>query len=133
MSANFGDILNQWEAKHGSGIVDKDAADEKAALQKKMQSRRYIDSLKPQAVLDLHGSTQDEAWKKLNDFVQDARRRGLQKVMIIHGKGIHSQGGDGVLGEVVRKFIEYDQRLGASGKADREHGGSGATWVVVRN
>ena len=39
---------------------------------------------------------------------------------------------EGVLGSVVKKFIQGDSRLGASGNADRCHGGSGATWVVIR-
>ena len=68
----------------------------------------------------------------MNDFVANAMRRGLQKVLIIHGKGIHSADSEGVLGGLVKKFIEGDQRLGASGKADKNHGGSGATWVAVR-
>ncbi len=139
MKQKFADIFSRWESQHGSTVVDKDAAVEKKTVQRQMRSRSYIESLKPEATIDLHGLTQDEAWESLNSFVYDAKRRGLRKILIIHGKGIHSgsTGGvrstGGVLGEVVRRFIEYDQRLGASGHASREHGGSGATWVIVKN
>lgn len=129
---NFGDILDKWESSQKSQIIDKDAAAEKLAAQNMARRSSYIQNLAPQASLDLHGKTQEEAWKALNDFVADAKRRGLQKILIIHGKGIHSADSEGVLGGVVKKFIEGDQRLGASGKADKFHGGSGATWVAVR-
>lgn len=129
---NFGDILAQWESSNKGQVVDKDAAAEKAAVKKKMRSSSYVKNLAPQDTLDLHGLTQEEAWNALNDFVANAKRRGLQKILIIHGKGLHSADSEGVLGSVVKKFIEYDQRLGASGKADKSQGGSGATWVAVR-
>lgn len=129
---NFGDILDKWEATQKGQVVDKDAAAEKLAAQEKTRRSSYIQSLAPQDTLDLHGKTQEEAWKALDDFVANARRRGLQKILIIHGKGIHSADSEGVLGSLVKKFIEGDQRLGSYGKADKRHGGSGATWVAVR-
>ncbi len=129
---NFGEILDKWEAGNKGGIVDKDAAAQKARLKTKMSRSSYVQKLPPQDTIDLHGLTQEEARKALDAFVANARRRGLQKILIIHGKGLHSEDSEGVLGSVVRKFIESDARLGASGKADKCHGGSGATWVAVR-
>ncbi|MBQ6028598.1 MAG: Smr/MutS family protein [Treponema sp.] len=129
---NFGDILDKWESSQKGQIVDKDAEAEKQEAKEKSRRASYIQKLSPQATLDLHGKNQEEAWKALNDFVAAAKRQGLQKILIIHGKGIHSADSEGVLGGVVRKFIEGDQRLGASGSADKFHGGSGATWVAVR-
>ena len=53
--------------------------------------------------------------------------------MIIHGKGIHTTGTDPVLGEMVRRFIERDSRLGTSGHPKtKAEGGSGATWVLIK-
>ena len=59
--------------------------------------------------------------------------RRLKKILIVHGKGIHSSGSDPVLGEMVRKFIESDKRLGTSGHPDASGGGKGATWVILKN
>ena len=129
---NFGDILDKWEKSAKTQVFDKDAAQEKAAAQKNASRASYIKKIAPQDSIDLHGMTQDQAWKALNDFVAAAKMRGLQKILIIHGKGIHSADSEGVLGGLVQKFIQGDQRLGASGKADASHGGSGATWVAVR-
>lgn len=129
---NFGDILDKWEASGHKAIVDKDAAAQKSADKKKMSGASYVQKLPPQDSLDLHGMTQEQAWKALNDFVAAAKFRGLKKILIIHGKGIHSQDSKGALTKLVKRFIEGDQRLGAYGFSDKEHGGSGATWVAVR-
>ncbi len=129
---NFGEILDKWEAGGKRAVVDKDAAAQKNAAKKNMARASYIQNLPPQDSIDLHGMTQEEAWKALNDFVAAAKFRGLQKILIIHGKGIHSADSKGALTGLVQKFIQGDQRLGASGPADKAHGGSGATWVAVR-
>ena len=89
-------------------------------------------TLKPEDVVDLHGLTREQAWQKLDSFVSACKIRGLRKILIIHGKGNHSHGTDPVLGEMVRSFIEADRRLGSSGHPDRNHGGTGATWVIIR-
>lgn len=135
MKNNFGDILEQWEKSCGNEsheIFDKDAQREKFDERKKMRDSEFVKKMPPQDTIDLHGFTQEEARKTLNDFVANARRRGLRKILIIHGKGIHSGAGDGVLSGLVRKFIESDSRLGQFGCADKTMGESGATWVVVR-
>jgi DNA-nicking Smr family endonuclease len=87
--------------------------------------------LEPQKVLDLHGLSGREAEQALDDFIQEARSIGLQKVLIIHGKGHHSQG-EPVLQGVVRRYLEKCPYTGAFGPAGRKHGGRGATWVLVR-
>ena len=130
---NFGEILDKWEAGGKRAVADTDAAAQKNAAKKNMARASYIQSLPPQDSIDLHGMTQEEAWKALNDFVAAAKFKGLQKVLIIHGKGLHSAGSECVLSGLVKKFVEGDQRLGAFGPADKAHGGSGATWVAVRS
>jgi DNA-nicking Smr family endonuclease len=85
----------------------------------------------PQATLDLHGMNSREAEQALENFVFTCRRRGLRKVLIVHGKGHHSQG-EPVLQGVVRRYLEKSPYTGAFGSADRKHGGRGATWVMVR-
>jgi DNA-nicking Smr family endonuclease len=85
----------------------------------------------PQATLDLHGMNSREAEQALENFVLECRRRGFHKVLIVHGKGHHSQGEPVLLG-VVRRYLEKSPYTGAFGPAERRHGGRGATWVVVR-
>lgn len=115
------------------GTVDKDKIAEESRERTKEQDRNYVLNMKPEAILDLHGLHQEEAYVQLERFITDCKRRGLRKVMLIHGKGIHTHGTDPVLGEVVRRFIEADKRCGQSGHPkNKAEGGSGATWVILK-
>ncbi len=122
--------MDVWLNRYGT--VDKDKVADEAEEAQRLNSREYLHALKPEARIDLHGLTREEAWDKLNIFVGDCKRRGLRKIMIVHGKGIHSTGSDPVLGPMVRSFIEQDSRLGTSGHPDRNNGGNGATWVLIK-
>lgn len=123
--------MDVWLNRYGT--VDKDKIADDAAQSEKMHSLEYLKSLRPEAVLDLHQLTRDEAWERLSGFVTDCCRRNLHKILIIHGKGNHSHGSDPVLGPMVKTFMEQDRRLGTSGHPDRNNGGNGATWVIIKN
>ena len=124
--------MELWLRRHG--VVDKDALAQEAEEREHNQSREYLKKLPIGARIDLHGLTRDEAWERLDSFVADCSRRGIQKVLIVHGKGHHSKERSDVsiLSAVVRTFIELDRRLGASGHPDKRLGGSGATWVIIK-
>ena len=123
--------MELWLRRYGT--IDKDKLAEDQYERTKEQDRNYILNMKPEARLDLHGLHQDEAQVKLDSFITDCCRKGLRKVIIIHGKGIHTTGTDPVLGELVRKFIEHDKRCGSSGHPKtKQEGGSGATWVILK-
>lgn len=78
--------------------------------------------------LDLHGLGAREAREAVATFVRKAHRRGLDVVCIVHGKGQHSEGGVGVLRDVVVRaltdtgaaplvfaFVTAHEALGGSG------------------
>ncbi len=123
------DPMTLWLRRYG--VVDKDAEEEKIAAREQQQDRNYLRAMPYEATIDLHGLTQDEAYQLLNRFIGDCSRMGLQKVLIIHGKGNHSES-EPVLSRMVRSFIERDYRLGESGHPDKAEGGKGATWVIIR-
>jgi len=114
------------------GTVDKDAEAAAFAEKSKLENREYLRTMSPEARIDLHGLTRDEAWTKLDGFVNDCVRRGLKKILIVHGKGNHTHGSDPVLGPMVRTFIEQNKHLGTSGHPDRSMGGTGATWGIIK-
>lgn len=114
-------------------VVDKDAIDEDVKDQRLNSSSGYLKSLPWEAKLDLHGFTKEEASVQLYNFIERCRTRGFRKVLIVHGKGIHTKGGDAVLPELVRNFIERNKHLGMSGHPDQKDGGSGATWVIIKD
>ena len=123
--------MELWLRRYGT--IDKDKLSEETQERQKFQDRNYLVSMKCEAFLDLHGLHQDEAESRLNNFITDCKNRGLKKVMIIHGKGIHTSGTDPVLGKLVRSFIERDKRCGASGHPkNKAEGGTGATWVILK-
>ena len=123
--------MELWLRRYGT--VDKDKVIEQYQQNQKLQSHDYIKNMPVDAYLDLHGLTRDEAWPRLEAFTSDCIRRGMKKIMFIHGKGNHSSSNDPVLGELVRLFIEKNKMLGTSGHPNRTQGGSGATWVMIKN
>jgi len=121
--------MEKWLEKYG--VEDKDkTAQEKA--QRKLERSINWAKLPIDETLDLHGLTQDEAETALETFIVNAKRHGCRKVLIIHGKGIHSKDGEGVLGRLVQNFITRDKRCGASGHPKNADGATGATWVVIK-
>jgi DNA-nicking Smr family endonuclease len=125
---NFGDILNKWEKNNG--IYDKDM--ETGSAQISPQERRSrLKNKKPDAQLDIHGLTRDEAWNALEIFFNDSKAKGLEKLLIIHGKGNHSSG-EAVLKRIVMEFIEQCPFAGESGRGKAVTGGEGATWVLLK-
>lgn len=119
-----------WLRRYGT--VDKDRIADEAEERTRTNSQQYLKNLPVEARLDLHGLTQEEARNRLSSFVGDCMQRGVRKVLLVHGKGLHTTGSDPVLGEVVRKFIETDKRCGTSGHPDKRMGGNGATWLVLK-
>ena len=123
--------MELWLRRYGT--IDKDKIAEEQEERSKYYDRNYLLNMQPEAHLDLHGLHQAEAQESLDRFITDCKARGLRKVLIIHGKGIHSSGSDPVLGELVRRFIEHDKRCGASGHPKtKAEGGTGATWVLLK-
>jgi hypothetical protein len=122
------DPLTRW--LRVNGVYDKDAEGESAELSPGDRRRRLL-AKRPDALIDLHGLTRDEAWNSLEIFFRDSRNRGLEKILIIHGKGNHS-GQEGVLKETVRTYIERCPFAGESGRGSAALGGGGATWVFLK-
>ena len=82
--------------------------------------------------LDLHGSTTAEARLLLVRFLDDACRRGLRYVRVIHGKGLRSGGGEGVLKTRVAGWLSHHENVLAISEAGPAEGGSGAVLVLLR-
>jgi len=125
---NFEDILNKWEKNNGIYDKDKEAERERISPQER---RSRLKNKKPDAELDIHGLTRDEAWQALEIFFNDSKGKGLEKILIIHGKGNHSAG-EAVLKRIVMEFIEHCPFAGESGRGKSVTGGEGATWVLLK-
>ena len=132
-----------------SNISDKDKKDWKNFLERneklpnkdleKKNNRFHITKS-----LDLHGLTLDEANIKVENFITDCFDRKVSKVIIVTGKGLHSQNDKdpyisekfGILKNSVPDFIENNPSLMAKIKsitsAEISDGGSGAFYVFLK-
>jgi DNA-nicking Smr family endonuclease len=120
--------LVEWLRKNP--VYDKDAELEREKVSTGERRRRLL-AKRADAALDLHGLSRDEAWDALESFFREGRRRGFEKLLVVHGKGNHS-GGESVLKRTCRAFIEGCSFAGESGHAQGNSGGSGATWVILK-
>ena len=73
-----------------------------------------------------------EAEIALNSFFATAERSGCRKLLIVHGKGLHSES-EPVLAAFVERWLARRASAGRSGHATRENGGRGATWVLLKD
>ena len=148
---NFGDILDKWEkqtAKTRDEIYDKDAAPayNRTAFhgtpfngtafngtEFRGERRSRLLRKKPDDSIDLHGLSRDEAWTALDIFFENSRNKGFQKLLVIHGKGNHGPlQGEATLKDISRSFIESCSFAGESGHCSARDGGTGATWVILK-
>ena len=95
-------------------------------------------------ICDLHGYSLDEANKKVNDLICNSYEAGISKLVIVTGKGIHSENEKnpyiskdlGILKYSVPEYIENNQELMNLIKdikeASREDGGSGAFYIYLK-
>jgi DNA-nicking Smr family endonuclease len=147
---DFGDILNQWEGsrktksspgndtrrnemedlldKYSRPGADKDLQESQTHPG---EYRKELLRMKPEAELDLHGLTREDAEQALQGFIRESIQQGLKKVLIIHGKGHHSAERP-VLMQLVRSFVEKHPACGESGYAKGNEGGKGAVWILLR-
>lgn len=87
----------------------------------------------PTARLDLHGHDTASATREIARFVRDSSQKSARIVLIVHGKGLHSEGGLGVLADLVVETLTrsaISSRIVAFATASPRLGGLGA--MVVR-
>jgi len=122
--------FESWLDSHSVPDKDGESRDEDDHTAREAETRR-LKALKPQARIDLHGMVQAEAEAALGAFLELSSRRGLEKVLIVTGKGNHSKG-EPVLGRAARHVLEASPYAGRFGTADPSDGGNGALWVLLR-
>tara|TARA_E500000178_G_C16798792_1_gene651452 strand:+ start:452 stop:865 length:414 start_codon:yes stop_codon:yes gene_type:complete len=132
-----------------SNISDKDKKDWKDFLKKneKLPNKdleKKENKFNITKSLDLHGFTLDEANKKVESFIIDCFDQKVSKVIIVTGKGLHSQNDKdpyisekfGILKNSVPDFIKNNPSLMTKIKnitvAEVSDGGSGALYVFLK-
>ena len=94
--------------------------------------------------IDLHGFTLEEANKKIEKIINDAYEKDVSKVIVVTGKGIHSNVEKdpyvskdlSILKFTVPDYIENNSELMKKiieiKDADKEDGGSGAFYIYLK-
>lgn len=89
--------------------------------------------VQPETTLDLHGLFRHQVSDKVQFFLQDAVFQGYKVVLIVTGRGLHSQG-EPVLRNEVERFLQDEGRklVVEWARAPRKYGGDGALVVFLK-
>ncbi len=101
-------------------------------VQKKLQRKIKAGQFNIDAMLDLHGHRQHEAIQELEAFMQSAINSRSRLVIIIHGKGFNSES-EAVLRPLVQNWLREQSMILAYCPAQPKDGGSGASYVYLKN
>ncbi len=132
-----------------SNISDKDKkdwekflSDEETLPNKDNQFKKKL--TRQTATFDLHGYSLDDANKKIRELINHSYNNDIQKLIIVTGKGLHSQNESdpyvskdlGILKYSVPEFIKNDnelmRKINIIKEADIDDGGSGAFYILLK-
>ncbi len=91
--------------------------------------------LPPEARLDLHGLSGDQAEESIRNFVRQNHHQGRLTLLIVHGKGKGSAGGESILTSVTHQTLMRGvcaPIVEALAAAPPRFGGHGATFVRLK-
>ena len=122
-----------WEEflSNGQKLPDKD----------NIQNKKII---KKTRSLDLHGKTLDEANSIIENFIKKSYEEKVQKLIIITGKGLHSNNEKdpyvskdlGILKYSIPEFVRNNENLmqiiSNIGEASVKDGGTGAFYIFLK-
>ncbi len=103
-----------------------------AGLDRRSWQRLRRGRLPIEGRIDLHGMTQEEAWRALVAFTAEMQAKGARCVLVITGRGIRT---GGILRRTAPRWLESPplrDRVLTYAPARIEHGGEGALYVLLR-
>lgn len=89
--------------------------------------------VRAEATFDLHGMAVEPALAQLKKFLFEARALGHRCVLVVHGKGLHSEHGAPLREAVLHQLLgPLSGLVHAFASAAPPDGGEGATYVMLR-
>ena len=131
-SNSFADIYSQWEKTHDEGREIARRAKVSEAPGEDGPSINQIRRMSAQDELDLHEMLLDDALSATRSFLDSSYAKGLRKVRIITGKGIHSKNGEAVLRPAVTDACKSHPKVREVTVPKAAEGGSGALTVIFK-
>lgn len=113
---------------------DYDLSEKKIrAIPRRMKQLRQ-GRLKPEATLDLHGCKRSEVVTMVKYFLNNAQIHGLETVLVVTGRGLHSENGEPILRHELESYLEQpaEDMVAEWGRAPKNYGGDGALVLFVR-
>ena len=126
---------------------DKKTWEEFLSNDKKLPDKDNIQNktiIKKTRLLDLHGKTLDEANSIIENFIKKSYEEKVQKLIIITGKGLHSNNEKdpyvskdlGILKYSIPEFVRNNKNLmqiiSNIGEASVKDGGTGAFYIFLK-
>lgn len=127
MSDSIHKIMDQWLNTHGVEKKQEQYSGGSSIHEKRTKIKR----MPYQRKLDLHGLTVNQAQTELDSFIRRCRLENIKKILIIHGKGMHSENKP-ILKTFVTAYLQINKHIGETGIPGRSDGGSGAVWALIR-
>ncbi|HEX7479227.1 MAG TPA: Smr/MutS family protein [Polyangiales bacterium] len=121
----------RFNVQRDEGFVHGLRADASPKLLARLAGKGFV----AEATLDLHGRRAAEVARLVSEFVRSSHRSGARSLLIITGKGLHSEGGAGVLGLAVADALVQGGAaplVQAFASAHVNRGGSGAIAVLLQ-
>ena len=129
---SFADIYSQWEKTHDE---EREIAKRARTSEPRGESGPTINQIRrmeAQDELDLHEMLLDDALAATRSFLDLSWSKGLRKVRIITGKGLHSKKGEAVLRPEVIDVCRRHPRVREVTVPKAAEGGSGALTVIFK-
>jgi len=107
----------------------------RVGLDPRLLARLRRGELSLQSHIDLHGMVQPDAHAALTQFIIESVRKGYRTVLVVHGRGLRSPGGEPVLKRATARWLSHGQIGGhvlAFATARAADGGGGAMYVLLR-
>jgi DNA-nicking Smr family endonuclease len=98
---------------------------------KKLKAGEYPIDLK----LDLHGLNLEDAYFKLKDTINYAFEKGYRLILVITGKGLHSEENKITIKHSMKNWLshsEFSSKIIKYVDANKKHGGKGAIYILLR-
>lgn len=102
-------------------------------FQERMYRKLRAGRCPPEATLDLHGVTVQQAADAIFQFIKSAVARHRRVVKVVHGKGLHSSPQPALLKSLVAMWLSDMPEVLAFHSAPASAGGTGAVLVFLKN
>ena len=120
-----------FDLADGDGFIEGSAHGLDSRILKRLRKGEYA----VQGQLDLHGMNREQARAALEHWLPVARAGGKRCVLVIHGRGLHSQDQVPVLKGALRRWLgtaRFAQAVLAFATARPQDGGAGAVYLLLR-